>query len=70
MMSMKIMLAFVFAATIVLLAGPPEVLNAGNGNSSVCCTAAKKCTESQIKPADNTEFERDPFNILIPGNHF
>lgn len=69
-MRMKIFFALFFAATVILLGDAPSVFANDDTRTKVCCNAVNECPASQVKQADNTELEMDPFTILIPGNHF
>jgi len=69
---MKAIYVFVCAATILLIAKSTGLF-ATTKNCTVvacCCHAAMNTTKSKKAAAEISIIETNPFDILIPGNHY
>ena len=70
-MVMKIFLAFLLAAMLLLPAiSFRSFANTDNCKTTSCCKAKKECNTNKKKQAAIIETETNPFTLLIPGNHF
>ena len=68
---MKAVYVFVFAATLLLVIKSTGLFATTKNCSTVaCCCTPNKDAEIKKTASDITEFEPNPFTILIPGNHF
>jgi hypothetical protein len=70
-MAMKIFIALLIAATLLLPAITfRSFANTDKCKTTFCCDAQKKCTANKKVQATTIETETNPFTLLIPGNHF
>ena len=69
---MKAIYVFVFAAMLLLIVSSTGLFATTKncGTDVCCCNAQKKNAAIKKAPTDISEPETNPFDILIPGNHF
>ncbi|WP_462249180.1 hypothetical protein [Ferruginibacter sp.] len=68
---MKKFFAFALTALLLLILKSSSLFaNKENCKTTICSSTKIKCTENKKEKFDFSEFEINPFTILIPGNNF
>jgi hypothetical protein len=66
----KIFVFAIAASTLLILKSSTLFANKENCKTTICSSTKIKCTENKKEKIDFSEFEINPFTILIPGNNF